>query len=128
MSNHMLTLAEQETLGWAIKATGRTAHDIDEHGAWFKGESDPIVGAWSKFNPFASDADAFRLAVQLRMRVEYCEASVLSHRFPAMRASLAPAWHCALIDGTRDACTAARLAIVECAATIYRHSLKDTTP
>ena len=109
MSDYLLTPAEQKTLGWAIKATGRTAHDIDEHGAWFKCENDSIVGAWSKFNSFTSDADAFRLMVALQM--------TLVVNYDQTRAQSATGQQYTVITHS-DACCAARQAITMCAALI----------
>lgn len=120
-----LTKAQQELIGFAIKATGRTAHDIDQHGAWFRADPDPVVGAWSNFNPLDRDADAFRLAIQLRMTVEFCEAGVYNPRAAAMRASAGAEWHVALIAPERDTFATARLAITELAAHLGR--IKETT-
>lgn len=124
MSQYDLTLEEQALTGFAIKATGRTAHDIDEHGAWFRAEPDPVVGAWVSFNPLRDDGDAFRLMVQLRLAVE---PWILHNGTRGTRASFADEWHIALETAERDLGAAVRLAIVQLAAHLYCSNKQRTS-
>lgn len=123
--NAPLTKGEQELLRLAAKAAGRVPDVIDGDGAWFRGPADPVVGAWSRWDPLRVDGHAFQLAMQLQIDIV-----AYSHHdgTPGVCAKYNDqCWHIALVVADRDVCASARLAIVECAADFARKYRKDTT-
>ena len=112
-----LTPDEQELIGYACKAAGLVPDELDEHGAWIKGEADPIVGAWSKFNPLASNGDAFALGIQLRMVMEISDDGLEAYA----ASPTGHHWTVVTDTGCADHASALRCAITTCAALVGGH-------
>jgi hypothetical protein len=107
-----LTPDEQQLLGFACAAAGRAPYDVDEHGAWFHGEADPIIGAWSNFNPLHRNGDAFALMVQLQLAAEIADS------LQAYAASATGHHWTELVADHPDHASALRRAVTACAALV----------